>query len=98
MATGTVRYVAPVTGLQLDSVEVSYSLPTVEKVTLETQEDDWITIVFHFTNVFAVEDAEDIAKPILNSLIDRLAFELDVSIGEPHLSGATLPKDASASV
>jgi hypothetical protein len=97
MATGTITFMAPATGLQLESVEVSNSLPTAEKITVETQEGDWIKIVFHLTDVFAIEDAEDIAKPIVVSIIDRLAFELDVSIGEPHLSGATAPKDASAS-
>jgi hypothetical protein len=98
MATGTVTFMAPVTGLQLDSIEISYSLPTVEKLSLETQEGGWIKIDFHLSNMFAIEDAEDIAKPILRSIIDRLAFELDVSIGEPYLRGATLPKDPSASV
>ena len=97
MATGTITFMAPATGLQLESVEFSNSLPTVEKITVETQVDDSIKIDFHLIDVFAIEDAEDIAKPIVVSIIDRLAFELDVSIGDPRLSGATVPKDASAS-
>ena len=97
MATGTITFMAPATGLQLESVEFSNSLPTIEKVTVETQEGDSIKIDFHLNDVFAIEDAEDIAKSIVVSIIDRLAFELDVSIGDPRLSGATVPKDASAS-
>jgi hypothetical protein len=97
MATGTVTFAAPATGLQLESIEVSSPLPEVEKINVETQQDGLLEIRFHLIDVFDPEDAENITRPVLRSIIDRLAFEVDVGIGDPYLSGATLPKDASGS-
>ena len=50
MATGTITYSAPVTGLRLERTEVASSHSAVEKVVLETQGDERINIVFYLTN------------------------------------------------
>jgi len=39
----------------------------------------------------------NVLRGILDSITNRLAFELDLSIGQPHLKGFSLPKDASGS-
>jgi hypothetical protein len=64
---------------------------------LETQDDKRMTVVFHLTDVFTEEEADAVTRDVLSSIINRLAFELNLSIGEPHLSGFSLPKDPSAS-
>jgi hypothetical protein len=98
MATGTIEYMAPVASVRLSApIEVSNPHPKVEKIVVETQGSEQIKVVFHLTDVFTDTDAKDIAKNILDSIIDRLVFKLDRSIGQPHLSGLCLPKDASGS-
>ena len=64
---------------------------------LQTQDDKRMTVVFHLTDVFTEEEADAVTRDILSSIINRLALELNLSIGEPHLSGYSLPKDASGS-
>ncbi len=49
-------------------------------------------------DLFSFEDAENIGKEILPSILNRLAFECNVSVGEPYQTGGTLPKDASGSL
>lgn len=97
MATGTVEYIAPVAGVRFAPIEVSSSHPAVDKIVVETQGSDQIKFVFHLTDVFTDTDANDIAGDILDSIINRLAIELDRSIGQPHMRGFSLPKDASGS-
>jgi hypothetical protein len=93
-ATGIVEYVAPVAGVRFAAIEVSNSHPAVEKIVVETQGSEQINVVFHLTDVFTDTEANVIAGDILASILNRLAFELDVSIGQPHLRGFSLPNDA----
>jgi hypothetical protein len=97
MATGTYEFIVPVAGLRLEQTEVANPHPSVEKIVIETQGDKQMTAVFHLTNVFTETEANAVTRDILASIINRLAFELDLSIGEPHLRGFSLPKDASSS-
>jgi hypothetical protein len=95
MATGTISFVAPIAGLRFIPIEVSSPHSVVEKIVLEAQDDERVESVFHLTDVFDFEEAEAIASSILPSIINRLAFYRNVSVGEPYPTGATLPKDAS---
>jgi len=97
MVTGTYEFIVPVSGLRLEQIGIAYPHPSVEKIVLDTHDEKQITVVFHLTDVFTEEVADAVARDILASIINRLAFELDLSIGEPHLSGFSLPKDASGS-
>jgi len=97
LATGTISFVAPITGLRFAPFEVSNPHSAVEKIILEAEEAGRTNIVFHLTDVFDFEEATAIANGILPSIINRLAFYRNVSVGEPHCTGATLPKDASGS-
>ncbi len=73
MATGTVEFAAPLTGLRFEPIEISNSHPAVEKIVLEAQDDGWANIVFHLADVFNFEDAEAIANGILPSIVNRIA-------------------------
>lgn len=97
MATGTVEFAASILGIRFEPIEISHLHPAVEKIILEAQADEQITIVVHLTNIFDFEQAKDIGKEILPPIVDRLAFYRDVSIGELRCTGGTLPKDASCS-
>ncbi len=97
MATGTYELIVPVAGLRLERTEVANLHPRVEKIVIETQDDERMIVVFHLIDVFTDADADAITTSVLASIINRLAFELNLSIGEPHLSGFSLPKDPSAS-
>jgi hypothetical protein len=54
-----------------------------------------MSVVFHLIDIFTETEAHAITWGILDSITNRLAFELDLSIGQPHLKGSSLPKDAS---
>lgn len=97
MATGTVQFAAPLRGLQFEPIEIADSRPAVEKIVLEAQNDGWLHIVIHLIDIFNFEDAEAIANGILPSILNRIAFYRNVSVGEPHFRGGTLPKGASGS-
>ncbi len=62
MATGTIEYAAPITGLRFKSIEISNPQPAVEKIVLETQDEERVRIVFHLVDIFSFEDAENICK------------------------------------
>lgn len=97
MATGTYEFIVPVAGLRLEQTKVANLHPSVEKIVVETQDDEQMAVIFHLTNVFTEAEANAVTRDILASIINRLAFELDLSIGEPHLKSSSLPKDASGS-
>lgn len=97
MATGTYEFTVPVAGLRLEQTEVANSHPSVEKIVIETQDDERMSVVFHLIDIFTETEADAITRGILDSITNRLAFELDLSIGEPHLKGFSLHKDASGS-
>lgn len=98
MAAGTVSFTARVVGLELQPIDISHSHQAIDRITVETRDNEWVEVVMHLIDVFTVEEAEAITTPIIGSITNRLAYELDISIGEPFLSGATVPKDASESV
>lgn len=98
MADGNMTFIVPVSGLKLEKTEVSNQHPNVEKILLESaerEEEDLLIIAFQLTNVFSEEDALTITKTILESIVNYLAFEFDLSFEQPHMKGFTLPKDAS---
>lgn len=97
MATGTIVFFAPIAGVWFEPIEVSCQHSAVEKIVLKAQDNEQLDIVFHLTNAFDFEVAADIANEILPSIVHRLAFFCNVPLGEPHLTGGTLPKDASGS-
>jgi hypothetical protein len=97
MATGTYEFIVPVARLRLEQTEVANPHPSVEKILIETRDDERMTVVFHLTDVFTETEADAVTTDILASIINRLAFELDLSIGEPHFRRFSLPKDASGS-
>jgi hypothetical protein len=97
MATGTYEFIVPVAGLRLEQTKVANLHTSVEKIVVETQDDEQMAVIFHLTNVFTEAEANAVTRDILASIINRLAFELDLSIGEPHLKSFSLPKDASGS-
>lgn len=97
MATGTYEFIVPVAGLRLEQTKVANLHPSVEKIVVETQDDEQMAVIFHLTNVFTEAEANAVTRDVLASIINRLAFELDLSIGEPHLKSFSLPKDASSS-
>jgi hypothetical protein len=98
MASGTITYIAPIESVRLLApIKVSHPHWKVEKIVVETQGSEQIKVVFHLTDVFTDTDAKDIAKNILDSVLARIAFELDRSIGHPYMKGFTLPKDATGS-
>lgn len=97
MATGTIEFAASISGIRFEPIEISNRHPAVERIILEAQADEQMTIVVHLTNIFDFEQAIEIGNEILPAIVDRLAFYRDVSIGELRCTGGTLPKDASGS-
>ena len=97
MATGIIEFAAPISGIRFEPIEITNLHSAVENIILEAQADEQMTIVVRLTNTFDFEQARDIGKEILPTIVDRLAFYRDVSIGELRCTGGTLPKDASGS-
>lgn len=100
MATGTISYASQITGLQplrLEQTEVASSHPAIDRIVIETQGDKQLTIVFHLVDVFSKADADALTKDIADDIVNRLAFEVVLSIDQPHRTGLTLPKDTSGS-
>ncbi len=97
MATGSIEYSAPIASVRFAPIEVPNPQPAVRKIVVEADSDQ-LKVAFHLTDVFTEVDANTIAGEALSSIIDHLAFELNVSIGEPRMTGVTLPKDASGSL
>lgn len=95
MATGNMTFMVPVSELQLEETELATSHPNVEKILLESEDKERLIVNFHLTHVFSEEDALAVTRDILESIINRLAFEFDLSIEQPHMRGFTLPKDPS---
>ena len=98
MATGTLEFAAPIAGVRFEPIDVNVPHAAVEKVVLQTENDERLKITFHLIDVFTFEGAEAIAARILPSIINRLAFYRNVSVGEPYQIGGTLPKDPSDSL
>ncbi len=97
MATGSVEYSAPIASVRFAPIEVPNPHPSVEKFVVEADSEQ-LKVVLHLVDVFTDANANAIAVDILASIINRLAFELNVSIGEPHMTGVTLPKNASGTL
>jgi len=70
MATGTIEFVAPIAGVRFEPIEVSNQHPAVEKIVVEARDNEKLNIVLHLTDVFDLEEAADIAKEILPSIIN----------------------------
>ncbi len=62
MATGTYEFTVPVAGLRLEQTEVANSHPSVEKIVIETQDDERMSIVFHLTDIFTETEVDAITK------------------------------------
>ena len=60
MATGTYAFTVPVAGLRLEQTEVANSHPSVEKIVIETQDDERMSVVFHLTDIFTETEADAI--------------------------------------
>lgn len=97
MATGTVEYAATITGVRFAPIEVSNPHPSIERIVVTAQDGEQLKVVFHLIDVFTETEANAIAGEILASIVNRLAFEFNVSIDQPHLTGFSLPKDADGS-
>ncbi len=98
MATGNLEFAAPIAGVRFEPMDVSVSHAAVEKIILQTENDEHLKITFHLIDVYTFEDAEAIAAGILPSIINRLAFYRNVPVGEPYQIGGTLPNDPSGSL
>jgi hypothetical protein len=57
MATGTYEFIVPVARLRLEQTEVANPHPSVEKILIETRDDERMTVVFHLTDVFTETEA-----------------------------------------
>jgi len=97
MATGHIEYSAPIASVRFTPIEVPNPHPAVEKVVVEADSEQ-LTVAFHLVDVFTDADANAIVGDLLASIVNRLAFELNVSIGESHMTGSTIPKDVSGSL
>lgn len=53
-----------------------------------------LRITVHLLDVFDETEAETTASGVLPSIINRIAFHCDVSVGEPFATGYSIPKDA----
>jgi hypothetical protein len=64
---------------------------------LERTSDQPLRIAFSLRDVFDGDEAKAIIRPVLESILKHLAFELHATVGEPTLSSLSLPQDESAS-
>lgn len=95
MATGTIEYYALSTGLDLGEIEISNAHPKIINIAIKSENFDRISMVFTLSDVYSSEEAGSIANELVNSLLDRLAIEFDISIEEPRCSGMSFPTDES---
>ncbi|MEZ5582006.1 MAG: hypothetical protein R3F37_03785 [Candidatus Competibacteraceae bacterium] len=98
ITTGTVTYIARISGLKLEEVELRSPNPKIEKITLKTQEQGTdhtsLEVTFTLKDVLATDNFRSIVKPILSPLIDRLGFYFNgVYVEEPQFSGSALPSN-----
>jgi len=99
MASGTLEFTARADSLRLDPIEI-YVTPhsAVEKIIVKTEKEKGLVVVFHLTDIFTEDRARDIAENFLDAILNRLAFDFDVSIGPPYGGDYKLPKDEHGSM
>lgn len=97
MIIGTAEFAVEVQGIQLPQIEVPSQEPKIRDIKLERSGQAPLTAQFSLIDVFNADEAKDIIRPVLESILNRLALEFDISVGEPQLSNLSLPQDESAS-
>ena len=95
MATGTISYYALSSGLELDEIKISNANSKIQDIIIKTEYSDRISITLTLINVFSSKEAGTICEDIVNVLLDKLAIEFNIPIGEPQCSGISLPTDES---
>ncbi len=96
MVIGIVKFAAEVRGLQLPQMEISSPQPKIDKVKLRRQGDEPLRVEFDLIDVFDGQEAKSIVRPVLESILNQLVLQFDISVGEPRLSSLSLPQDESA--
>jgi hypothetical protein len=87
-----IKYLAPVDRLKLEEpIWVHDLAPRVKNARVwvlvqrsDSYEQRVIEVIFELSDVLGEEDAQAITKPLLDSILGRIAIELDVGIGEPQ--------------
>jgi hypothetical protein len=97
MSIGTAKFAVEVQGIQLPEIEVSSQESKIREIKLERIDHAPLKAEFSLIDVFDADEAKAIVRPVLESILNCLALEFDISIGEAQLSNLYLPKDESAS-
>lgn len=93
MPRGTAEFTVEVSGFQLPKLEILPPQPKIARITLERTGNAPLKVICELLDVVEADDAKNILRPVLESILDQLAFDLDASIGEPRLTNLSLPQD-----
>ena len=93
MKTGTATCVARVSGILLDPIEVSFGHPCIETYSLQTQGEHRILVNYKLKNVESQEHLEQLVGETIRNILDKIAFELEIAMGEPYLESAAIDLD-----
>jgi hypothetical protein len=88
---GNVTYISRCEGLILEPIEISVGSELLPSLSIKTQKDRNIQAIFITDGIYDEEQAKKITWPIINRVIDRLAYILNVRAHPPVYSGASLP-------
>jgi len=95
MAIGTVDFLAPIKGLELDELKIDNPHPSIDKILVKTQDTDLLSIQFHLIDIFSKSEAKKVIGNFAELIINRLSFEFACPIGESRCRGMSLPTDQS---
>lgn len=90
MASGTATCFAPISALVLDPIELPSRHKCVTKYAVETVRDNRLQVKYYFRDVDSRERVESVVAETIHEILDKIAFQFQVTIGEPYIRGYSI--------
>lgn len=91
MKSGTISYLAPIKRIEMDPIELSGRVSSIDKIKIKI-EKEFLFITFFVNNVFCEDEALSLTRDGVELIASRISFELDCQIGDLWCNGYSLPK------
>ena len=86
---GHIDYTADIDGVIFDPFEIDGRHPSVEKIRIEATGEK-VKIRFFVKGLASPEEAHRLTQNMVEEILDRMAFKLNVPIGSAQYSGGSI--------
>jgi hypothetical protein len=91
MKSGTISYLAPIKRIEMEPIELSWRVSSIDKIEIKI-EKEFLFITFFVNNVFCEEEALSLTRDAVELIASKISFEWDCQIGDIWCNGYSLPK------